>query len=56
MSPTALLTAAWAARPVAPASPPKDYSGVVAPIVLGTLAAVAVILGLLALGWRSRRC
>jgi len=55
VSPTALLTAAWAARPVAPASPPKDYSGVVAPIVLGTLAAVAVILGLLALGWRSRR-
>lgn len=55
LSALALTAATVAARPVPPASPAKDYSGVWLPIVGGTLLAIAVILGLLALGWRSRR-
>ncbi|MDY6055463.1 hypothetical protein [Micrococcus sp.] len=42
------------ARPVAPASPLKDYSGTWAPILLATCAVIALALALLWRGWRSR--
>lgn len=51
----ARLEGVLAARPVPPAAPGKDYSGVWLPIVVATLLTIAVILALLAWGWRSRR-
>lgn len=49
-----LVSRMLGATPVAPAAPMKDYSDVWLPIVLGTLAVVAVLLALMARGWRSR--
>lgn len=55
MSAAALTAAVLASRPVAPLTPGKDYSDVWLPITLGTLAVIALLVGLFALGWRGRR-
>ncbi|MGC5047843.1 hypothetical protein [Micrococcus porci] len=54
---SAVLPAALplAATPVPPASPMKDYSDVWLPIVLTTVGVIALLLALMAWGWRGRR-